>query len=230
MRLTGMWIWPLLPSFSGDELRSKAKTAWGASSTDALPWWFGSPLWRTSFCGSIQRLGAMALVLVCGGQLSSRASSGDFGDSGIRRWMALREDANTLKDLYVISMFCRGLCIGWLLSLYPWICICMFPLQSNIDTRIIKKKTQFSVFFITISIQCVGLDWIHLQTKRDDRILPTFVHLHCSAVCTEVLPLVATSFSKIVELTRGASVSSSVSYGKARTCNGVQRSRRRSCS
>jgi hypothetical protein len=28
---TGIWIWPLLPSSSSDKIRSKAKTAWGAS-------------------------------------------------------------------------------------------------------------------------------------------------------------------------------------------------------
>jgi hypothetical protein len=67
----------------------------------------------------VQSLGAMVLLLVCGGQLSSRPSSGDFGGGGIRRWMAVQEDAEISTDLYAISKFCRGLCVGWWSSLYP---------------------------------------------------------------------------------------------------------------
>jgi hypothetical protein len=107
------------------------------------------PFVANIFCGSVQSLGVMALVLVCGSQLSSRASSGDFGGGGIRCWMAFREDAETPKDFYVISMFCRSLCVGWLLSLYPcYMHLSMyvyFSLQSNIDTRIIKKKSFLSL-------------------------------------------------------------------------------------
>jgi hypothetical protein len=54
--LEGMWIWPLLPSSSDDELRSKTKTEWGASPTVVIPWWFGSPLWQTSFAALFKAL------------------------------------------------------------------------------------------------------------------------------------------------------------------------------
>jgi hypothetical protein len=70
--LEGLWIWPLLPSSSGDELRSKTKTEWGASPAVCASWVVWLPFVANFVCCSVQSLGAMALVLACGGHLSSR--------------------------------------------------------------------------------------------------------------------------------------------------------------
>lgn len=70
--LEGLWIWPLLPSSSGDELRSKTKTEWGASLAVCASWVVWLPFVANFVCCSVQSLGAMALVLACGGHLSSR--------------------------------------------------------------------------------------------------------------------------------------------------------------
>src|SRR5438105_5003573 len=84
------------------------------------------------YCSSIQSLCAMALLLVCGGMLTSSASSGAWCGYGVPRRLACLTITELPKDLFVFSLLSRDLCVVWLglpspliLCIHVGLCTCI---------------------------------------------------------------------------------------------------------
>jgi hypothetical protein len=70
-----------------------------------------------SFCGSIQSLCAMVLLLALAFLPSSSYSDVGLGDDGDERWAMAAASTKDSKDLFVFSLFSGVYCVRWFAQL-----------------------------------------------------------------------------------------------------------------